>query len=386
MNGMKTTILLSYICVASFSAAIITPALPQIQTVFHLTQGNLNWVVTIFLIGYMIAQLIYAPLANRYGRLTALRIGFTINLLGIVLSLVSVACHSYFLLLVARAITALGAAAGLSCTFILINESFTEVQAKHALSYAVVSFTAGIGLAVLIGGMVTQYIGWSATFWILLVHGLLALASTWAFKETLKEKKAVHVKAIFQNYATAFKSKKLISYALFLGFVSVISYCYSAGAPIIAQTFLHLTTSQYGYWNLLVMVGMLAGGISAASVLKHYDMTHVLWVSLGMIAIGIVSLLTQALLQIPNVIWFFITISFIYLFAGWLFPCASFFASNAISDKASASSSMSFINIASAVISVAIMGYLPFNIFLALGFILAIFLTSFVIINLFWRT
>ena len=71
MNGMKTTILLSYICVASFSAAIITPALPQIQTVFHLTQGNLNWVVTIFLIGYMIAQLIYTPLENRYGRLNA---------------------------------------------------------------------------------------------------------------------------------------------------------------------------------------------------------------------------------------------------------------------------------------------------------------------------
>jgi DHA1 family bicyclomycin/chloramphenicol resistance-like MFS transporter len=75
INSFKTGILLSYICIASLSAAMITPALPHIQSFFYLSKGAVEWVVSIFLLGYVIGQLIYAPIANRYGRLTALRAG-----------------------------------------------------------------------------------------------------------------------------------------------------------------------------------------------------------------------------------------------------------------------------------------------------------------------
>jgi len=56
MNSFKTALLLSYICIASFSAAIITPALPHIQTYFDLSKGAVEWVVSIFLLGYVIYQ------------------------------------------------------------------------------------------------------------------------------------------------------------------------------------------------------------------------------------------------------------------------------------------------------------------------------------------
>ena len=96
IKGIKVAILLSYICIASFSAAIITPALPQIQKTFSLSHGAVGWVISIFLFGYVIGQLIYGPLANRYGRLKALRIGMLINILGVILCIFSVYVHSYF--------------------------------------------------------------------------------------------------------------------------------------------------------------------------------------------------------------------------------------------------------------------------------------------------
>src|SRR3990167_2536043 len=122
ISSFKTSLLLSYICIASASAAIITPALPHIQAYFLLTKGSVEWVVSIFLLGYVIGQLIYAPIANRYGRLKALRSGLLINLLGILICILSPITHNYTLLLFGRLITALGAASGLSCTFLLINE------------------------------------------------------------------------------------------------------------------------------------------------------------------------------------------------------------------------------------------------------------------------
>ena len=68
--------LLSYISIASVSAAIITPALPEIQAQYALSLGNVEWIVSTFLIGYVFGQLIYGPLANQFGRLKALRIGW----------------------------------------------------------------------------------------------------------------------------------------------------------------------------------------------------------------------------------------------------------------------------------------------------------------------
>jgi MFS transporter, DHA1 family, multidrug resistance protein len=65
--------LLSYISIASVSAAIITPALPNIEHTFALSTGTVEWIVSAFLIGYVIGQLVYGSLANCYGRIKALQ-------------------------------------------------------------------------------------------------------------------------------------------------------------------------------------------------------------------------------------------------------------------------------------------------------------------------
>ena len=123
MTKSKIALLLSYICIASISATIITPAFPKIQTVYHLSSESLEWVMSIFLIGYVVGQLIYAPIANRYGTLNALRTGLIVNFVGILICLLaSTFLMNYSLLLFGRLISALGSASGLVCTFILINE------------------------------------------------------------------------------------------------------------------------------------------------------------------------------------------------------------------------------------------------------------------------
>jgi len=361
MSKLKIALLLSYICIASASAAIITPALPIIQKEFHLLNGALEWIITIFIIGYVFGQLIYGPLANRYGRLTALRTGLMINLIGIIICLASVEIHNYALLLAGRLITALGAGAGLSCTFMLIHELLNEEQAKHALSFSIVSFTVGIGLSVTIGGIVTQYWHWQDCFWILLLHGIIMLFSTWAFPETLKEKKSLHINHLVRNYLHVLKNPTLIIFSLTVGVCSVVGYSYSAAAPVIAKTLLNLSPSQYGYWNLINMLGMFSSGFAAKTLLKRYEPNLIIYFSLLGTMLCIISLIVFNLSGYYSVIWFFLTTLLLYLFTGLLFPCGSYYAMHAVDDKASGSSMMSFINMGFAAIGVMIMGYLPFS-------------------------
>lgn len=86
----------------------------------------------------------------------------------------------------------------------------------------------------------------------------------------------------------------------------------------------------------------------------------------------LISLLFLSSQAHANTLWFFITTTFLYLFCGLLFSTASYFASNAIEDRASASSAMSFINMGLATVSVIAMGYLPFPAILSFTIILCL--------------
>lgn len=362
INRTQTFLLLCYISIASSSAAIITPALPAISAQFHIDKGTLAWVVSIFLLGYVIGQLIYGPLANRFGRLPALRIGLSINILGILICLLAVSINSYALLILGRGITALGAAAGLICTFILIRELLDETRAKIAMSYSIVAFSIGIGLAVTIGGLITQYLQWQDCFWLLLIHGIIMLVLTWQFPETLKIPQSLNLLQLWKNYATALKNSTLIIFSLFVGMATVFAYCYSAAAPVYAQTILHLSPSNYSYWNILNMAGMLASGFLSAYLLKRLEAKTVLCISLILLLPCLASLIFIFFSSNPVPIWFFGTTSLLYLFVGLMFPAGAFFATSTSIDKANASSMMSFINMAAAMLAVIIMGYLPLSV------------------------
>lgn len=54
MKNYKIILLLSYISIASASAVIINPALPDISKQLGLSDGAVEWLASIFLIGYVI--------------------------------------------------------------------------------------------------------------------------------------------------------------------------------------------------------------------------------------------------------------------------------------------------------------------------------------------
>ncbi|MCW8469265.1 MFS transporter [Fluoribacter gormanii] len=364
--------LLNYISIASVSAAIITPALPKIQTEYGLGPGIIEWIVSAFLIGYVAGQLVYAPLANRYGRLKALRTGLVINLVGIVICLFALLQGSYWLLVGGRLITALGAASGLACTFMLINEWLPETQRKTAMAYSVLSFALGIGIAVVIGGLITEYLYWQGCFWILLIHGLIMLWGTCVFSETLIQPKSIHVLTIIRDYYAALASAKLVIFSLVVGCCSAISYCFSAAGPQIAEQLLKLSAAEYGYWNILNIVGMLMGGLFAKQLLARFSANQLIAVGFLGVALGIVNLLMMWHLGSQSSLWFFLITASLYLFSSFLFSGGSFVASNALSDKASAAAMMSFVNMCFATLGVIVMGYLMVNPLLSFVIILSI--------------
>lgn len=363
--------LLSYISIASVSAAMVTPALPYIEHDFSLNTGTVEWMVSSFLVGYVIGQLVYGPLANVYGRLKALQWGLNINLLGLLLCLLASFYHHYPSLLIGRFITGLGSAAGLTSTFMLINEWLPQEQRKLAMAYSSLSFALGIGLAVVLGGVISQYILWQGCFVFLLIHGIIMRVGTRAFDETLTQPKSFHIPTLLRDYGHALCSQKLLVFSSIWGACSAVGYCFSAAAPQIAHDYLHLSVSEYGYWNILNIFGMLIGGLSTRALTQNFSVIQMIGIGYTGCFLALLSLVIMVLTQSQSVFWFFGSSCLLYGFSAYLFMGGSYIASNAISDRASASSMMSFINMSLATLSVVIMGYLSANPFY--GFLLMLF-------------
>ena len=363
MKHSTISLLLSYICIASVSATLITPALPAMAMYYGVATHQLSWVVSIFLCGYVVGQLIYAPLAKRYGSLNALRGGLILNIIGIVICLSSLSLVSFHILLLGRLLTALGAASGLACTFMLMHDLLNESQYKHAMSYTVLAFTLGIGLAVLLGGLITQYFHWQMCFWVLLIHGITMLLLTRCFRkhQTIKSIELIQCRVIIKNYWNALCNLTLIKYSCVVGLVSSFSYVYTAIAPLYTHFDLQMNPALYGIWNGINMIGMLLGGLIGGKTMKKYGAKKALQCGLIGFVPCCASLACIAIFNLTLAITFFITTALMYFFGGFLFPSGSYFAMESVNDKANGSSMMSFINMLLATLSVVIVGYLPFK-------------------------
>src|SRR3990167_1155024 len=87
---------------ASFGAVLPTPALPAIASYFHHTSSQTEAVISIYLVGYALGQLIYGPISNRFGRKKALYAGISMQIASSLLCVFAGTVHAYPLLVFGR--------------------------------------------------------------------------------------------------------------------------------------------------------------------------------------------------------------------------------------------------------------------------------------------
>lgn len=258
---------------AVMGAIIMTPALPKIADFFGKSVGVTQLVVTSFLFGYAVGQLIYGPIANRYGRKIALYIGIFVASLGSLFSILSSPFESFPLLILGRFLEAIGSSAGLVISFAMINDFYYEAQARKISGLLMLAFAIVPGVATAVGGVLVQYFGWRACFYFLLVYGFVLYIPAFRLPETLTDKDlhATHIKSIFYNYKNNFFNKKLVGFACIAGFSSACIYVFGAEGPFIGIHILHTEPATYGFLSLLPFVGTFIGSLIVVRLTKFHS-------------------------------------------------------------------------------------------------------------------
>src|SRR4051794_23285585 len=168
------------ICTAIFvvvlDIAIVNVALPSIGSDLHFAQRNLQWVITAYSLTYGGFLLLGGRAADLLGRRVVFMAGLA--LFGCA-SLVCGLASSSAMLIVARGVQGLGAAIVTPAALSIISVTFTEGRERNkALGAWGAVGGSGAAAGVLMGGVLTKYLGWEWIFWVNVPVGLGVLALT----------------------------------------------------------------------------------------------------------------------------------------------------------------------------------------------------------------
>jgi len=158
----RSILLLSFATFASMVAQRICDAmLPELSRSFDVSLAQAAQVVSMFAIVYGVAQLVYGPLGDRLGKF---RIVAWASLACGVGSALAVFADSLSLLVLARMATGLAAAAIIPLSLAWIGDNVEFDQLQETLARVGLGTTLGIGGGQLVGGLMTNTLGWRWAF------------------------------------------------------------------------------------------------------------------------------------------------------------------------------------------------------------------------------
>ncbi|MGD9735298.1 MAG: MFS transporter [Solirubrobacterales bacterium] len=177
---------LALVSVATFmlllDVTVVNVALPDIQRELHASLSSLQWVVDAYALTLAAFLLTMGSLGDRLGRRRIFTIGFAIFTIASFLCGLS---EDPTLLNLARGLQGVGAAGMFATSLALIGQEFQGRD--RATAFGIWGATIGGAVAVgpLIGGVITEGLGWEWIFFVNVPIGLVAMA--------LSERKIVNV-------------------------------------------------------------------------------------------------------------------------------------------------------------------------------------------------
>ena len=167
----------SLLAVAAFMTimdlTIVNTALPTIGRKLHFSPTSLLWVVTAYGLAYGGFLLLGGRAADLLGRRRMIIVGlavFTAASLGASLA------RSEAVLIAARAVQGLGAAAFLPAALSTVRNMFTEgAERNKALGIWGALAALGATFGLVFGGLLTRFAGWQYVFWLNVPVGVVAL-------------------------------------------------------------------------------------------------------------------------------------------------------------------------------------------------------------------
>ena len=154
-----------------FLGAALNVALPSIAAEFNADAILLNLTATVYLLSTAMFILPFGRLGDIVGRKKIFSYGLVVFLISTILGALS---PSMIVLIVFRALQGIGSAMIFGTGVAILTSVFPPGERGKALGINVAAVYIGLSVGPVVGGILTQYLGWRSIFWVLVPFGVVA--------------------------------------------------------------------------------------------------------------------------------------------------------------------------------------------------------------------
>jgi DHA1 family bicyclomycin/chloramphenicol resistance-like MFS transporter len=230
------TLMALLMSMTAMSIDIMLPALPNIGESLEVPDtGNLPLVVTVFMLGMAIGQLVWGPFADRFGRRRPLLLGLALFVLA---TIVAVRTQSFSELLAARFLQGIGGSVGRIIVTAIVRDLFVGREMARVMSMVMMVFILVPILAPSVGQLLILVGTWRWLFAVLLGASLASLIWAWSrLPETRPPLAArVHRRTIGEALVLVLSNRVTFGYGIASGFVFGFLVAYIASAQQVFGT------------------------------------------------------------------------------------------------------------------------------------------------------
>ena len=256
-----------------FGMAIILPALPSIVDGFDTDYASAQFLVSVYLIGLGLSQLVSGFLCDRFGRRPVVLTGFAVF---VAASIACVFADSVAELVPLRFLQAAGVSTGTVAGRAIVRDLYSAERGARAMSYITIGLGTAPVIAPMLGGWLAAGGGWTAIFWATAILG--AVLFVLLFLQLPETRSAADVRpagsAWAAGYAELLCSRPFLGFTLVYGFVQGSFFSFLAvGAGVFENDF-GLGSGVFGVvWGSMaiayVLGATIGGRLSTSSVSGH---------------------------------------------------------------------------------------------------------------------
>lgn len=247
-----------------FVTDMYLPSLPAMGDYFSTSSSMVQLGLTTSMIGLAVGQIFFGPLSDRYGRRMPLLVAMWLFIASTICCLFSTSIEMFVAF---RLIQGVAGAGGIVISRSVATDRYSGRELAKML--AVIGAINGVApvAAPIVGGVLTESIGWQGIFAVLLGLGVILLAGCYRFRESLPKENRLASKWIdtFRSFKVVLQDRQYVFYVLQMAFAQGVLFSYIASSPFILQQ--HYGFSAFTF-SLCFAVNAVAIGVAAALSVK----------------------------------------------------------------------------------------------------------------------
>ncbi|MCJ8518135.1 DHA1 family bicyclomycin/chloramphenicol resistance-like MFS transporter [Pseudorhizobium tarimense] len=304
---------------AAMSMNIFLPSLAAMADHFGTSYAVMQFAVSGYLAGTAAIQIAIGPLSDIFGRRPVMIGGIVLLLLG---TLICAFAPNIAVFMAGRMIQT-GVVAGIVLSRAIVRDMVPMDEAASMIGYVTMGMSVVPMIAPTLGGLLNDLFGWQASFFALLISGLLVLALVWRDLGETNTAQSASFGAQFRSWPQLLTSRRFWGYTLTATFSSGVFFSFLGGAPFVGTVLFQLSPAALGLYFFGMAAGYMLGNYLSGRYARRFGIGPMMVSGNIVNVIGLALAFLLSVLDAAHPLAFFGPLSLIGVGNGLTLPSAN---------------------------------------------------------------